>query len=214
MRQYEKQIQILQDRGMFYRGVKKTFVGKIDGNTFFNRPGVIINTFGYYAEDNGTWIAFITDEERGIETITREVSTEEEAIVFLTEFTESHNFSHYCRMIMDNFDESAKLILTYLKSNYGYTQSRAEEALNYLLQVKVIAFEYWYFIKYGKYVPDKLATKCFSYTAKRLKQETGLTEFGAFNYMVYLKKKPEEALANLKNGLLRRNLFSPQDGIH
>lgn len=79
------------------------------------------------------------------------------------------------------------------------------------MQVKIIAFEYFYLIKHSKYVPDRFAMEFSGCTVKRLQQETSLTELGAFNYMIYLYNKPEEALANLKKGLPRRKLFSPQD---
>lgn len=45
------------------------------------------------------------------------------------------------------------------------------------------------------------------YTAKRLTDETILTPLGAFNYLIYLKEEPKEALADLKAKLPRRTMF-------
>lgn len=212
MKKYEKQIQVLRDKGMYYwGGVKKKFVGKVDRKRFFHEPGLIINTFGYYYNGDNIWIAFVTDEERGLEDTRKKLSSEEEAIEYLIALTESYNFSHYYHIVINNFADGEKIIINHLKQKYNYSEDKAQKTLNYLLQVKVIAFEYWYFITHGDYVPDKVAENYSGYTTKRLKQETSLTELGAFNYMVYLKRKPEEALANLKKGLPRRKLFSPQD---
>ena len=139
------------------------------------------------------------------------MSSEEEAIEYLIDLTKRFNFSHYYHLVMDNFADGEKIIINHLKKKYNYSEDKAQKTLSYLLQVKIIAFEYFYLIKHGKYVPDRFAMKISGYTAKRLKQETSLSELGAFNYMVYLKRKPEEALANLKKGLPRRRLLSPQD---
>lgn len=211
MTTYQKPLESLRKTGMFFSDVKKKFVGKIDQDNFFHTPSLVINTFGYYINKKGTWVVFVTDEERGIETFSKSVDTEEDAIAFLLDFSESSNFSYFYNQIINNFNAQEKTIVAYLQLQYGYSPEKAQRTLNYLLQVKDIAFEYWYFIKYGDFIPDKFAENYSGYTAKRLKQETSLTELGAFNYMVYLKRKPEEALANLKKGLPRRKLFSPQD---
>ena len=79
---YEEQLKNLREKGMFYYGVKKKFVGKVDDETFFNEPALIINTFGYYHR-NDTWSVFITDEERGIENTIADFSNEENAVEYL-----------------------------------------------------------------------------------------------------------------------------------
>lgn len=212
LKPYQEQLQRLYSQGMSYwGGVKKSYVGKVDRKRFFNEPGRIVNTFGYYQDDDNTWFAFVTDEERGLQDTREKLSSEEEAIEYLIDLTKRFNFSHYYHLVMDNFADGEKIIINHLKKKYNYSEDKAQKTLSYLLQVKIIAFEYFYLIKHGKYVPDRFAMKISGYTAKRLKQETSLTELGAFNYMVYLKKKPEEALANLKKGLPRLRLLSPQD---
>ena len=50
-------------------------------------------------------------------------------------------------------------------------------------------------------MPEQYITTCEGYSVKRLKEETKLSMLGAFNYMVYLRRKPAEALEQLKNGL-------------
>ena len=66
MEHYEERFQTLQKIGMVFRGVKKDFKGNVDRATFFSVPGLVINTFGYYRNDDGTWNVFVTDNERGI----------------------------------------------------------------------------------------------------------------------------------------------------
>ena len=105
---------------------------------------------------------------------------------------------------MENFEEKESIIIEHLKNKYGYSDAKARKALDYLLQVKIIVFEFLYFIENGNYVPDKYASVFSGYTAKRISTETDLTILGAFNYMVFLKQNPDEALSNLKKGLPRR----------
>lgn len=212
LKPYQEQLQRLYSQGMSYwQGVKKSYVGKIDRKRFFNEPGRIVNTFGYYQDDDNTWFAFVTDEERGLQDWREKVPSEAAAIMHLIELSQDFYYSNYYHTVMDNFEDAGKLIINHIKQKYDYSEDKAQKALAYLLQVKPVAFEYFYLLKHGKYIPDKYAENYSGYTAKRLKQETSLTELGAFNYMVYLKRKPEEALANLKKGLPRRRLLSPQD---
>lgn len=198
---YEEQLQILYEMSMFYYSVKKDFRGNVDKATFFSNPEMVINTFGYYQNDDKTWIAFVTDEERGTEIKRKKVCTEEEAIVYLVELSNSQNFAHYSNTIMEHFEEKQTIIIEHLKAEYGYSEAKANKAIDYLMQIKIIAFEYLYFIENGDYVPDKYASVFSGYTAKRICTETNLTVLGAFNYMIYLHKMPEKALVNLKAGL-------------
>lgn len=115
------------------------------------------------------------------------------------------------RTVMDSFYSYGKIIVEHLQKEYGYSESRAIKMLNNLLRVPPIAFECWYFISHDEYVPDEFAENYYGYTAKRINEETILSAFGAFNYMVYLKKDPDNALAALQKGLPRRRLLSPQD---
>lgn len=196
---------------MFYYGVKKDFQGNVDQSTFFSNPGLIINTFGYYRNDEETWIVFVTDDERGAEIKRKKLPTEEAAIEYLIELCDSQNFAHYSNTVMENFEEKGPIIIEHLKTEYSYSDAKAQKALDYLLQVKIIAFEFSYFIENGNYVPDKYASVFSGYTAKRISTETDLTILGAFNYMVFLKRNPDEALSNLKRGLPRRKNYSEKD---
>lgn len=211
MKHYEEQFQMFRKTGMFYYGVKKDFQGNVDKSTFFSNPGLITNTFGYYRNDEETWIVFVTDDERGAEIKRKKLPTEEAAIEYLIELCNSQNFAHYSNTVMENFEEKEPIIIKHLKTEYSYSDAKAQKALDYLLQVKIIAFEFSYFIENGNFVPDKYASVFSGYTAKRISTETDLTILGAFNYMVFLKRNPDEALSNLKRGLPRRKNYSEKD---
>ena len=211
MKHYEEQFQMFRKTGMFYYDIKKDFQGNVDKSIFFSNPGLIINTFGYYRNDDETWIVFVTDDERGTVIKRKKLPTEEAAIEYLTELCDSQNFAHYSNTVMENFEEKEPIIIEHLKTEYGYSDAKAQKALEYLLQVKIIAFEFSYFIENGNYVPDKYASVFSGYTAKRISTETDLSILGAFNYMVFLKRNPDEALSNLKKGLPRRKNYSDKD---
>lgn len=185
--------------GMFYYDIWKISCGKVDAETFFRNWNV--NTSGYYRNADGTWIGFVTDDERGIECERHKVSTEEAAAAWLSDHCENHNFAHFENAVIEHFEEKTPFILKHLKRKCG---KKAQEALDYLLQAKWIAFEYWYFLNYGCFVPDKYAYTYSDWTAKRIAKETVLTDLGAFNYMVYLKQQPEEAIRNLEKKLPRK----------
>lgn len=204
MKNYDEQFQVLREKGMFYDDVKKDFCGKVDKATFFNVPGMIINTFGYYQNEDETWSTFVTDDERGVNLYRNKVPTEEEAIESLIKLVEISNFAYYFDSVTDHLEEKQPTIIEHLKAEYGYSEAQAEKAMEYLLQSKAITFEYYYYIENGDFLPDGHASVFSGYTARRLYEETYLTVLGAFNYMIYLKKNPAEALENLKRGLPRK----------
>lgn len=206
--QYEQMQEKLLLEGMHYAGSKKRYCGKVQKDTYFSIPGLIINTFGYYQDCGGNWVVFVTDDDRGIEDTNRICRSEEEAIQTVYELAESYNFSNLTSQILDNFGEKIPSLITYLNREYDYTASKAQKAIDYLLQEKYIAFEFLYYVEHGEFVPDCFACNFSGYTAKDIYHETELTILGAFNYMVYLKKKPHEAVNNLKKGLPMRKVYS------
>jgi hypothetical protein len=103
---------------------------------------------------------------------------------------------------MEHFDDQKVAIKRHLQTEYGYSEEKAKKAVEYLMRVPIIAFEYSYFISHGDFVPDQYASTFSGYTAKGLCEGTGLTVLGAFNFMVYLKQNPDEALVNLNRDFL------------
>ena len=202
---------ILHEQGMFYAGSSKKYLGKIVLDQDKKGPIHPANTFGYYLRPDGVWIVFITDAERGIELVAYTCDSEEKALDKIFEIAEAQYYNGIIEKIAKNLDSKKPIIISYLMQKYNFSQDKAEKAVNYLAQSKYLTAEFVYFIQYHAFYPEKYAIEVAGYTAEKLSKQGNLTLLGAFNYMVYLKKKPEEALANLKKGLPRRKLFSPQD---
>ena len=197
---------------MNHFGSHKRYCGLVSGTSYFNEWESAKNTFGYYVNDHGSRTAFITGDEVG--SILKEwtFDSDEVAIGTLFELAQGQNYLQLCRDTIRHFEDKEPALIAYLQKEYDYSEARAKDALAYLWQVKMVAFEFAYYVEHGDFLPDKYACTAYGYTAKRLSHETSLTILGAFNYMIYLNNKPEKALANLKKGLhMRRIIFKLND---
>ncbi len=72
-----------------------------------------------------------------------------------------------------------------------------EELINYILA--------------GEQFNETMPLAVEGYTAEQLTNQTILTPLGAFNYLVYLREEPAEALADLKAKLPHRKVFNETD---
>ena len=207
-KQMEKE---LKERGMVYSGSVKSYVGNITPGKDSDKLSHSVNTFGYYQRSDGIWIVFITDSERGVEIESYTCDSDDKAFDKVFNLAESHNFIDTCEKTITNFEEKEPVILSYLMKKYNYSDKKANKALEYLKQNKYVAFEFLYYIENGVFVPEKYATEYYGYTVEKLFQRDDLTLLGAFNYLIYLQKKPEEALANIKKGLPKRKHYSEKD---
>lgn len=205
---YEQRLKSLCEIGMYYANTHKICLGKVQVCDEFGNLNTGINTCGYYQNTDDTWVVFVTDDERGVEIERYRYDSEERAISELIELVEYNNFVHMRNQAKNEIESKKRFIVDYLISKYGYSEIKAEKAYSYLLQNKTIAFEFVYYLEHLEFVPDKYAAKYSEYTVKKLSEREDLTLLGAFNYMVYLKKNPTEALANLKKGLPRRKIYS------
>jgi len=193
--------QVLQEKGLtqfYYRDGVKRYIGKI--SSFKNQ----VNAFGILDVPGNTTVVFVTDAERGSICNSFRFDNEEKAFARLLQFVEREQYIGWVHQTLDHFPD----LSGYLAENYGYGRQKAEKAVAYLMQVEYIACEFVYFIEHGTFVPPHLACVFEGYTAQRLYEETSLTVLGAFNYMVYLKTKPQEALENLRKGLPSRTITS------
>lgn len=192
-------LQQLYETGMYFAGEKKEFCGKVDPAAFFEVPGLVTNRFGYYENQDGTWTVFVTDDERGMEITGRRCRTEEDAIAAVLSLAESNNIAHLSRVVTDTLEEKKPAMAAYLQQEWGCSSLQARDVVNYLCQVPDIAFEFYYHMEFKDFLPDKYAC-CFSgFTAKQLYTETSLPLPETFQYMVYLNRRPEEALRELNS---------------
>ena len=90
----------------------------------------------------------------------------------------------------------------YMLYHLGLSPTRTEESYKKLNTHPDILREFYFFIMNSLSPWKSISVE--GYTAERLLQETELNPLGAYNYLIYLREKPEEALANLKKGLPRK----------
>lgn len=112
---------------------------------------------------------------------------------------------------MDQLPKKTATIVEYLKHVYNYTEQDAAKAVDYLMQAREIAVEFVYYIEHGEFIPERYASNFHGYTAKQLNNKPFLSLLGAFNYMVYLKTKPERALAHIEKSFPRRVIINAEE---
>lgn len=88
---------------------------------------------------------------------------------------------------------------TYLLSECGLSEQRADASIAKLAKHKEIYFEFSEYVNKRNF-PENGIMVC-GYNAKILHQNFPLSPLGAYNYLIYLKEHPQEALADLRAGL-------------
>ena len=153
---------------------------------------------GVYSKE-GQWIYFSTDGWNNIDESSFE--SEDEAFdkmmtqVFVDLYT-----SHYITRSIDKdiIKIKKETVCNYLRDTYSYSERKAESAWEYLKKDMHVLFEFKYYVLNGSFIPEKQCYKVQGYSAEQIHKTTHLEVLGAFNYLVYLSTKPQEALANLK----------------
>ena len=109
------------------------------------------------------------------------------------------------RSITRNVIQTLKsYVCDFLQKKYSISKSDAEDTWAYLLHDFRILNEVKYFALNNKFVPEKHCVKIRGYSAQDIYDKTYLTEIGAYKYLIYLEKNPEQALENLRKGLSRK----------
>lgn len=93
-------------------------------------------------------------------------------------------------------------IRDYLLSEGGLSEQRADATITKLAKHKDIYLEFSEYIS-KRVFPENGIMVC-GYNAETLHQNFSLSPLGAYNYLIYLEEHPQEALADLKGGLLRK----------
>lgn len=104
----------------------------------------------------------------------------------------------------DSLEKNKELVLDYMSKHHNMTEIKLKNAWEYLEQSYEVLNEFIQYIKTGDFISDDKAVTVEGYTAKQLYENTYLSPLGAFNYLIYLKKNPKEAIKNLKAGLPRK----------
>lgn len=163
-------------------------------------------------EKNGKWFFYSADERNNIDEFL--VGNEEEAFskMFLYVFTDL-NTQHYLTKIIsaEVVKIPKEIVCDFICNTYSMSEQLANEAWEYLKQDMHVLFEFKYYVAKGEFVPAKNCYKVQGYSAEQLYTTTYLEVLGAFNYLIYLTMKPQEALDKLKKGLPKRKVFSDKD---
>ncbi len=91
-------------------------------------------------------------------------------------------------------------IFEFLVEKENQTPKLASQMCDKFEKHSDIMRELYQYIQTGKFVSDDPVT-VEGYTAEMLEASTYLKPVGAFNYLIYLRNKPEIALDKLKKGL-------------
>lgn len=90
----------------------------------------------------------------------------------------------------------------YLMKECSMSEKRAQTNYDKLYQHYDILNEFYFYVRRGRYKSyNPIRVK--GYTAQQLEESTYLSPAGAYNYLVSLRERPEEALDALKKGLPR-----------
>lgn len=166
---------------------------------------------GIYEKD-GKWFYYSSDGRNNIDRISLE--NEEMAFdeIFHDVFADLDNECYFTSSIDKKIVKIKKdTICQFIRETYSMSEQQANDAWEYLKKDMHVLFEFKYYVAKGEFVPADDCYKVQGYSAEQLYTTTYLEVLGAFNYLVYLKTKPQEALDKLKKGLPRKKVFSDKD---
>lgn len=102
------------------------------------------------------------------------------------------------------YNNCDKQVLSILMDEYEMTEKNAVITVKGLQAHPDIYEEFVIAITTGKYADDSVAVRVEGFTAKALNTNYPLSPLGAYNYLVYLREAPKDALEDLKKGLPRK----------
>lgn len=161
---------------------------------------------------NGTWVYYSADGRNHIDESVLENEDEAFEKMMKYVFLDLDTKRYLTKIIDEDIVKIGKeTVCRFIQEKYAMSEQQANDAWIYLKQDMHVLFEFKYYVAKGDFVPDKYCYKVQGCSAEQLYTTTYLEVLGAFNYLIYLATKPQEALANLKKGLPRRKFFSDKD---
>lgn len=103
-----------------------------------------------------------------------------------------------CTFKAIDLKRAERSVLVECLTKLSMDKDEATDALLYLYQYVDVLLE---FGRYLMNIKPQNPIAVHGYTAEKLMQTTYLSHLGAYNYLIYLRNKPEEALDNLRKGL-------------
>ncbi len=148
-----------------------------------------------------------------------DIDTVQKLVDLGAEFYQERTLSTFCmvnekyvpRWFFDLFNsyftlEEAKrenAVIKHLMTEYSMSESKARTAYDKLLRHDEILNEFYFYVKNNRF-RNFNQVEVEGYLAKQLYDTTFLKPLGAYNYLIYLRESPKEALENLKKGLPRK----------
>ena len=194
----------LQEYGIVINGYKyQIVIGELRPVSYY---------LGLYKED-GKWLIYEVGDRGSIVYYYKGTDENEAFDKFYNDILiRLDDLGYMSKSITEDVIQTPKYyVYNFLQKKYNISKSDAEDTWNYLLHDFRILNEVKYFALNDKFVPSNDCYKVEGYSAQdiyEMSQEdsfsTHLTEIGAYNYLIYLDKHPEQALKDLKNGLPRK----------
>lgn len=148
--------------------------------------------------DGKNWKYVETDSDRGYVFDLKSFSLENEAVEYAKDILNK-------KFMASKGNSRFEMLQRYIQQKYGYSDKRASSMLNQMVLYEDIFEEFFNYACVGKFCKkDKTQTQVCGYTAETLHRDYNLSPLGAYNYLVYLKEDPNNALTNLKAGLPRK----------
>ena len=173
-----------------------------------NRLAIIIGecsgwegAHGVYKKD-GQWVYYSADGRNHIEE--EIMNSEDEAFnkMFRYMFLDLDTKRYLTKIIDEEIVKiEKKTVCQFIHNTFSLSEQQANNAWDYLKKDMHVLFEFKYYVVNGYFVPEKYCYNIEGYSAEKIYNETKLTPLGAYNYLIYLRDNPDEALANLKAGL-------------
>lgn len=165
------------------------------------------------SDNSGGWLSIISLFENAIEKANNNkyFSVKDASRIYL-EFNSDYTSTVFTKI--DNVSCSSEKFFIGILEEYitrNYDAKNVERHIKELTRYDDILEEFVnYILNDQKFIEPPLAV-VEGYSAKQLCSETILSPLGAFNYLVYLKEEPNEALADLKAKLPRRKLYTEDE---
>ena len=148
--------------------------------------------------DGKHWKYVETDSDRGYVFDLKSFCSENEAAEYAKDILSK-------KILASKGNSRFDMLLRYIQQKYGYSDKRACSMLNQMILYDDIFEEFFNYARAGKFCKnDNTQTQVCGYTAETLHRDYNLSPLGAYNYLVYLKENPDNALINLKSELQRK----------
>ena len=138
------------------------------------------------------------DSERGYVVDIKAFDEESDAVEYAKETLNR-------RYLAAKGNSKEEMLCRYIQQKYGCSEKRSRVMFGKMLPYNDIFEEFFIYACVGEFCKkDKGQIEICGYTAEVLNRDFNLSPLGAYNFLVYLKEEPEQAIADLKAGLSKK----------